>query len=76
MARALDGMACAAVAMLAVTRSNGATEGRVRLTLTPTIASSMIDALNDLVDYPYGCTEQTMSRFMPAVVVGKALPDL
>lgn len=28
-----------------------------------------LDGLDYLVDYPYGCIEQTMSRFFPAVVV-------
>ncbi|HJZ11746.1 MAG TPA: alpha-2-macroglobulin, partial [Acidobacteriota bacterium] len=36
----------------------------------------MLDALPYLIDYPYGCTEQTMSRFLPAVVVAKTLRDL
>lgn len=34
----------------------------------------MLDALPYLIDYPYGCTEQTMSRFLPAAVVAKAHP--
>ena len=29
-----------------------------------------------LADYPYGCTEQTLSRFLPAVIVRKTLRDL
>jgi len=29
-----------------------------------------------LADYPYGCTEQTMSRFLPAVITAKTLRDL
>jgi uncharacterized protein YfaS (alpha-2-macroglobulin family) len=36
----------------------------------------MLDALPYLADYPYGCTEQTLSRFMPLVVSAKALQDL
>ena len=28
-----------------------------------------------LIDYPYGCTEQTLSRFLPAVIVTKTLMD-
>jgi hypothetical protein len=30
------------------------------------VAGALVDALPYLVDYPYGCTEQTMSRFLPA----------
>jgi uncharacterized protein YfaS (alpha-2-macroglobulin family) len=35
----------------------------------------MIDALPYLVDYPYGCTEQTLNRFLPTVIVHKLLSD-
>jgi hypothetical protein len=31
-----------------------------------------LDGLDYLVDYPYGCIEQTMSRFLPAVMVKHA----
>lgn len=43
---------------------------------TPSIAVTMLDSLPYLIDYPYGCTEQTMSRFLPAVVTLKTLTDL
>lgn len=46
------------------------------LLLSPSHASALLDALPYLIDYPYGCVEQTMSRFLPAVVVKKALVDL
>ena len=44
--------------------------------LTPSLAVTMLDALPYLIDYPYGCTEQTMSRFLPAAVTAKTLRDL
>ncbi|MHC4089261.1 MAG: alpha-2-macroglobulin family protein [Planctomycetota bacterium] len=44
--------------------------------LNPSIAAVMIDALPFLLDYPYGCTEQTMSRFLPAVVTRRTLRQL
>ncbi|MEO8033521.1 MAG: alpha-2-macroglobulin family protein, partial [Acidobacteriota bacterium] len=44
--------------------------------VAPSIAVTMLDALPYLIDYPYGCTEQTMSRFLPAVVVARTLADL
>jgi hypothetical protein len=44
--------------------------------LTPSMAVTMLDALPYLIDYPYGCTEQTMSRFLPAAVTAKTLQDL
>ncbi len=44
--------------------------------LTPSLAATMLDALPYLFDYPYGCTEQTMSRFLPAVIVARTLEEL
>lgn len=52
--------------------------GSTRLTVrvTPSRAIALLDALPYLADYPYGCTEQTLSRFLPAVLVRKTLRDL
>lgn len=52
--------------------------GSTHLTVqvTPSLAVTMLDALPYLLDYPYGCVEQTMSRFLPAVVVAKTLNEL
>jgi uncharacterized protein YfaS (alpha-2-macroglobulin family) len=44
--------------------------------IAPSMAVTMLDALPYLADYPYGCTEQTMSRFLPAVITAKTLKDL
>src|SRR6185312_4796954 len=44
--------------------------------VTPSMAVTMLDALPYLIDYPYGCTEQTMSRFLPSVITAKTLRDL
>ena len=52
-------------------RAPGSTRMEVRV--TPSLALTMLDALPYLADYPYGCTEQTMSRFLPAVVVRQTL---
>lgn len=50
--------------------------GELVIQISPSAAMVMLDALPYLGDYPYGCTEQTLSRFMPAVVSAKALKDL
>jgi len=55
-------------------RREGSTSMTVQV--TPSIAITMLDALPYLIDYPYGCTEQTMSRFLPAAIVAKTLKDL
>jgi hypothetical protein len=41
--------------------------------VSPSLAAAMTDALPYLVEYPYGCTEQTMSRFLPASIVARTL---
>jgi uncharacterized protein YfaS (alpha-2-macroglobulin family) len=49
---------------------------KLSVSVTSSMAVTMLDALPYLVDYPYGCTEQTMSRFLPAVVTAKTLQDM
>jgi uncharacterized protein YfaS (alpha-2-macroglobulin family) len=41
---------------------------RLEVRYSPTLAGAMVDALPYLVEYPYGCTEQTLNRFLPTVV--------
>jgi uncharacterized protein YfaS (alpha-2-macroglobulin family) len=43
------------------------------LRYSPSLAAAMVDALPYLAEYPYGCTEQTLNRFVPAVVTQKVL---
>ena len=47
----------------------------LELSLQPSLALMLLDALPYLVDFPYGCTEQTTSRFIPAAIVAKVLGD-
>ncbi len=56
----------------------GAVKGASELVVvvSPTHASMVLDALEYLAGYPYGCVEQTMSRFLPTVVVSRALQKL
>jgi uncharacterized protein YfaS (alpha-2-macroglobulin family) len=61
---------------LKLDRDTRATQGDLTLTVSPTLGKSILAGLGDLIDYPYGCVEQTMSRFMPAVVAFKAANDL
>jgi uncharacterized protein YfaS (alpha-2-macroglobulin family) len=49
---------------------------KLAITLTPTIAGTVFGALDYLTSYPYGCTEQTMSSFLPDVLVSEALKKL
>ncbi|HSE25445.1 MAG TPA: alpha-2-macroglobulin family protein [Pyrinomonadaceae bacterium] len=49
---------------------------RLTVQVAPSMAVTMLDSLPYLINYPYGCTEQTMSRFLPAVITVKTLRDL
>ncbi|MFP6618902.1 MAG: alpha-2-macroglobulin family protein, partial [Pirellulaceae bacterium] len=40
---------------------------------SPSLAGAMVDALPYLAEYPYGCTEQTLNRFLPSVITQKIL---
>jgi uncharacterized protein YfaS (alpha-2-macroglobulin family) len=51
-------------------------ETRLEVRYSPTLAGAMVDALPYLVDYPYGCTEQTLNRFLPTVITQKILLDM
>ena len=55
--------------------ARGADTTSLEIQVTPSMAVTMLDALPYLVDYPYGCAEQTLSRFVPAVIVAKTLGD-
>ena len=46
------------------------------LNVTPSVAGTVLGALQYLTSYPYGCTEQTMSSFLPNIIVAKTLQDL
>jgi hypothetical protein len=48
----------------------------VRVSLAPSMAGSLLGALDFLTSYPYGCTEQTLSSFLPNLVVTRALAQL
>lgn len=49
------------------------TTARVDVSVAPTLAADMAETLDYLVDYPHGCVEQTMSRFLPAIKVAQIL---
>jgi len=44
--------------------------------VSPSIAGSLFGALEYLTSYPYGCVEQTMSSFLPNIIVTQAVRDL
>ena len=46
------------------------------ITVAPSVAGTVFDALDYLTGYPWGCTEQTMSSFLPDVIVSQAVDKL
>lgn len=51
-------------------------QSRLEVVYSPTLAMTLVDALPYLASYPYGCTEQTLNRFVPTVITLKAIRDL
>ncbi|MFN2513136.1 MAG: alpha-2-macroglobulin [Pyrinomonadaceae bacterium] len=49
---------------------------KLRIEVSPSVAGTLFGALDYLTAYPYGCTEQTMSSFLPNVVVTQALNEV
>lgn len=49
---------------------------QVRLTLNRSMSGTILNGLEYLTGYPYGCVEQTMSRALPNAVVGHAASQL
>ena len=46
---------------------------RLTVHITPSLAGSLVGATDYLIGFPYGCTEQTMSRFLPDLLVERVL---
>ncbi len=44
--------------------------------INPSLAGTILKALDDLVGYPYGCVEQTMSRFLPTIIVANTFREI
>ena len=48
---------------------------QLHIEATPSISGTLLGALDYLTTYPYGCTEQTMSSFLPNIIVSQTLKD-
>ena len=48
----------------------------LRVEVSPSIVGSLFSALDYLTSFPYGCTEQTMSSYLPDVIVAETLDRL
>ncbi len=48
----------------------------IRVQVAPSLAGPLLGALDFLTSYPYGCTEQTLSSFVPNLLVQRAFNEL
>jgi uncharacterized protein YfaS (alpha-2-macroglobulin family) len=48
---------------------------QLRIEATPSISGTLLGALDYLTTFPYGCTEQTMSSFLPNIIVSQTLKE-
>ncbi|HEV7904983.1 MAG TPA: MG2 domain-containing protein [Pyrinomonadaceae bacterium] len=48
----------------------------LRVEAAPSVAATLFGALDYLTGYPYGCVEQTMSQFLPTIIVANTLRDV
>lgn len=51
-------------------------DSRLEIRYSPTLAGALVDALPYLAEYPHGCTEQTLNRFVPTVITMDLLRKL
>ena len=64
---------CKEPAVIEVPEGVDPATAQLEIRLAPTLMADLVDTLDYLVDYPYGCAEQTMSRFLPAIKVAQVL---
>jgi hypothetical protein len=64
------------VVVLPVPSYANASGRTVRVVMAPSLAGSMLGALDFLTSYPYGCTEQILSSFVPGLLVSRTLQQL
>lgn len=55
---------------------DGSNAGELELELSPSLAAGVSSTLNYLEQYPYACSEQTVSRFLPNAVTYRLLKQL
>ena len=48
----------------------------LQIMVNPSIASCIRESLPYMIEYPYGCTEQTLSSFLPNLLVTRAMTQL
>lgn len=61
--------------LISLPRSFDPQSGQFTLELAPSLAAAMTTALDALENYPYACTEQILSRFLPNLETLRVLQD-
>jgi uncharacterized protein YfaS (alpha-2-macroglobulin family) len=59
-----------------VPATSDANSRALTITVAPSVAGTVFSALRYLTSYPWGCTEQTMSSFLPDLIVSQAIGKL
>ncbi len=62
--------------VIALPRRVDTTQGDLTVQIDPSLASASVEGLTYLEHFPYECTEQTVSRFLPNVLTYRALREL
>ena len=65
-----------ATANLTIPAESNPAARTIQVSLAPSLAGSLLGALDFLTGYPYGCTEQTLSAFLPTLVVARTMAQL
>ena len=75
-AGALTGAGSEAAAEIDIPEASDPASRTLEISVAPSVAGALLGALEYLTTFPYGCTEQTMSSFLPNVIVSRALAEL
>jgi uncharacterized protein YfaS (alpha-2-macroglobulin family) len=62
--------------IISLPRTFDPTGGTLQIELAPSLAAAMTAGLEALEHYPYHCTEQILSRFLPNLMAYRAIQDL
>ena len=65
-----------ATANLTIPAESNPAARTIQVSLAPSLAGSLLGALDFLTGYPYGCTEQTLSEYLPTLVVARTMAQL
>jgi uncharacterized protein YfaS (alpha-2-macroglobulin family) len=53
-----------------------ASQAELEISMAPSVTAALLASMDQLIGYPYGCVEQTMSRFLPTLIVSNTLKNL